>query len=222
MVEPSTAMLVAAAPSRVTAPSTFFTTEVLLADVLESVFESLATRLATVLVAKFFDDVTLLDFADVSLDEMFFVFELLEDSPNEEDLSKAAVSDSLEALDEFASVAKLSVVAVFAARLLFEDRFKLAFKVPELFDADVLLPEAFLVLLDAAAPSCAVVLLAAVPTLDEVLPPLDALLLNVELPTVPAVPFLPARALFDVEPKLAVALSDFALEAVVPRVPAAD
>jgi hypothetical protein len=55
------------------------------------------------------------------------------------------------------------------------------------------------------------VLLAAVPTVPEVLPPLEEVLFDAELPVVPAFPPESAAAVFAVEPKLAVLLPVFAL-----------
>jgi hypothetical protein len=65
-------------------------------------------------------------------------------------------------------------------------------------------------------------LLAAFPTVPEVLPPLDALLFDAELPLVPALPPVAAVAVFAVEPKPTVLLSLFALCAEASNVAAAD
>ena len=59
MVDPSTAMFFAVAESKLTAPSTLLTTCVLLTAVEELSSDLLAVRLATVLVAKSFDALTL-------------------------------------------------------------------------------------------------------------------------------------------------------------------
>jgi hypothetical protein len=118
-------------------------------------------------------------------------------------------------------VAKLSVVAVFAARLLVEERFKVAFNAA----AELLVPafvlEAFWVALAATAPPAAVVLFAAVLVDPELLPPPEDVLLEVELPNVFAVPFLPAAAKFRVEVEADVLLCVLALLAVAPNVAAA-
>jgi hypothetical protein len=117
-------------------------------------------------------------------------------------------------------VAKLSVVPVFAARFLFEDRFALAFNALAPLEELVPVLEAFCVELPEIAPPAAVVLLFAVPTVPAVLPPLAAWLLEVELPLVPAVPFLPAAAKFAVEPEADVlffALAEFDEAANVPE-----
>jgi hypothetical protein len=59
MVDPSTATFFALAESMLTAPCTFFTTEVFLTSLEEFVSDLLATRLATVLVVELFDALTL-------------------------------------------------------------------------------------------------------------------------------------------------------------------
>lgn len=109
-------------------------------------------------------------------------------------------------------------MAVLAARLLLEVAFKPAFSVAALLPEVVLVSEAFEVVLAASAPSDAVVLLAALPTLEEVLPPLAEPLLNAELPTEPAVPFLPATARLPVDPDDEVELLPFELLSVAASV----
>jgi hypothetical protein len=142
-----------------------------------------------------------------------FVFELLEDSPHEEDLLADADAANCEALEDAELVAKLSVrdleasllvaklsvVAVFAARLWLEEAVRLAFNVAALLLEPVSVDEAFFVSLADNAPMDAVALLFARPVVFEVLPPLEELLLLVELPTELAVPFAPAAARLAVE-----------------------
>lgn len=65
-------------------------------------------------------------------------------------------------------------------------------------------------------------LLAAFPTVPEVLPPLEALLFDAELPLVPALPPGAAVAEFAVDPKPTVLLSLFALCAEASNIAAAD
>jgi hypothetical protein len=72
------------------------------------------------------------------------------------------------------------------------------------------------------APIEAVALLLAVPVVLDVLPPLDELLLFVEFPTDPAVPFAPAAARFPVALNAPVELLVCVLFAVAPRVDEAD
>jgi hypothetical protein len=115
-------------------------------------------------------------------------------------------------------VAKLSVVAVLAARLLAEEAFRLAFNVSALVPVVVFVPEEFAVLLVDEPPLDALWLLAAVPTLDDVLPPLAELLLNDELPIDPALPLEPALTVFAVEPEDDVELVPFELFADAPSV----
>jgi hypothetical protein len=219
-----------------------------LTELKESESDLLATRLVTVLVAKLLDALTLWLEAELSIDATFTLAVLLEDSPNVEALLTEAASccwlareeDALVAkllltaledaelaarlslaawLDDLL-VAKLSVVPVFAARFLFEDRFALAFNALAPLEELVPVLEAFCVELPEIAPPAAVVLLFAVPTVPAVLPPLAAWLLEVELPLVPAVPFLPAAAKFAVEPEADVlffALAEFDEAANVPE-----
>jgi hypothetical protein len=118
-------------------------------------------------------------------------------------------------------VPKVSVVEVLAARVLLEDRFRLAFREAALLFAPALLLEELEVPFAAIAPPEAVVLLAAVPVPPELLPPPAEVLLEVELPNVFALPFLPAAAKFSVEPEVAVLLCEAALFSEAPRVAAA-
>jgi hypothetical protein len=112
-------------------------------------------------------------------------------------------------------------VAVFAARLLLEDRFRPAFSEAAPLLEPALVLEEFDVELAATAPSDAVVLFAAVPTPPELLPPPEEVLVSVELPYVFAVPLAPAAARFAVEPEVDVLLCEFDMFAEVARVPAA-
>ncbi len=97
-------------------------------------------------------------------------------------------------------VPKLSVVAVFAARFLLEERLALAVNEAAALPVFVLVPAVLFVELAATAGPFAVVVLAAVPTVPEVLPPLEEVLLDVELPADEPVPPLAAAAKFAVEP----------------------
>lgn len=110
---------------------------------------------------------------------------------------------------------------MFAARVLLEDRFRLAFSEAAPLPEPALVLEEFDVELAADAPSDAVVLFAAVPTPPELLPPPEELLLDVELPYVFAVPLAPAKAEFAVEPEVDVLLCEFELFAEAARVAAA-
>ena len=75
-------------------------------------------------------------------------------------------------------VAKLSDLDAFAFKLWLEEWFKLAASVAAALGRLVVVLELLLVPLLPEAPLAAVVVLFAVPTFDEVLPPLEALLLN--------------------------------------------
>lgn len=155
------------------------------------------------------------------MDEAFTLAVLLEDSANCDDLLAEAASICCEALEDAELVPKLSVVAVFAAKFWFEERFRLAFNVAALEPELVSEAEPLWVPLADNAPSEAVLLLVWPPVVFEVLPPPDAVLLLVELPDDPAVPFAPAAARLPVELKLPVALFAWLLLAVAPNVAAA-
>jgi hypothetical protein len=122
-----------------------------------------------------------------------------------------ADSVSFAALEDAALVAKLSVLAALAFKLWLEEWFKLAANVAAALVPLVVVLELLLVPLLAEAPLAAVVVLLAVPTFDEVLPPLEPLLLNVELPIEEELPPVAAVALFAVVPELDVLLFVFAL-----------
>lgn len=126
------------------------------------------------------------------------------------------------ALEDAAWVAKSSDLDAFAARLLFEARFKLPVNEAAALEAVVFVAAALLVPLVADPPLAAWVLLAALPTVSDVLPPLDEVLFDAELPFVPALPPVAAAAVFAVEPELDVPLLEFALFAAASNVAAAD
>lgn len=152
------------------------------------------------------------------------LFALLEDSANCDDLAREAFSAACWALEDDALVAKLSETAAFADKLLFEEAVKLAFKAAALVEELVSVLESLWVALLADPPLAAVVVLPAVPTFEEVLPPLEALLLNVELPVDEAVEPVVGKvaAEFAVEPEADVSLLACALFAVTPSVAPSD
>jgi hypothetical protein len=151
-----------------------------------------------------------------------WLFELLEDSPNDEVFMAEEDFAFCAALDDEALVAKLSVTAALADRLLLEDALRVAFNPFAVVAEVVFVPAAFVVELPDVAPLVAERLSPAVPALDEVLPPLAELLVFVALLTFVAVPFVPAATVFAVEPLLDVALPVFPVLAVTPRVAASD
>lgn len=110
----------------------------------------------------------------------------------------------------------------FADSFLSAARFKLAANEAALFEAVVSVVAAFVVAFVADPPLAAWVLLAAFPTVLEVLPPLEDLLFDAELPVVPAFPPGEADAEFAVDPKPSVLLLLFALCAEASNVAAAD
>ena len=121
-------------------------------------------------------------------------------------------------------VAKLSETAAFADKLLSEEAVKLAFKAAALVEELVSVLESLWVALLDDPPLAAVVVLPAVPTFEEVLPPLEALLLKVELPVDEAVEPVVGKvaAEFAVEPEADVSLLACALFAVAPSVAPSD
>jgi hypothetical protein len=119
-------------------------------------------------------------------------------------------------------VAKLSDLDVFADRLLFEARFKLPTNDAALFEPVVSVADVLLVEFVADPPLAAWVLLAALPTVPDVLPPLEEVLFEAELPVVPALPPGAAAAVFPVEPELRVPLLVSALFAEAFNAAAAD
>jgi hypothetical protein len=173
---------------------------------LDDASDSFAERLVTVLVAKSFDLFTLCVDADFSEALIAVALESFEASENWAEFFVASDAACCADLDEDASVEKSSDLDALADKLLFEARFKLPDRAAALWEPVVSVAAALLVPLVADPPSAEWVLLAAVPIVPELLPPLDDVLCDVELPLVPALP--PGRdvAVFVVEPKLAVPL----------------
>jgi hypothetical protein len=179
-------------------------------------------RLATVLVAELSDELRLSDFAELLVAVMLLLLALLEAAENCADLSAEADAASSPDLEEDAVVAKLSVLAALASKLLFEARSALPDNDAELELVFVAVLELLPVALPEIAPSDAVALSVAEPTVPEVLPPLAEVLLDVGLPFESAVPFAPAAARFAVKPLADVLLLPFALSAAAVIVPEAD
>jgi hypothetical protein len=155
---------------------------------------------------------------------MSVAFELLEDSATCAPVVTDAFSAACWALEDDLLVAKLSEAAALADKFLLEERFKLAFKAPALLPEFVAVLEALLVELLDDPPLAAEVVLFAVPTLEEVLPPLVPLSLDVEFPVDEA---LEGRrpdgvaAAFAVDPEADVSLLACAVFAEAPNVAAA-
>ena len=106
--------------------------------------------------------------------------------------------------------------------LLLDARFKVAPNDAALFEALVAVFAVLLVKLVADPLLDECVLFAAESAVDEVLPPLEALLLGLELPVVPAPPPVPDDALLAVVPLAAVSLALSALFSAAFNVRAAD
>jgi len=156
--------------------------------VLELVSDLLATRLATVLVAKLFDEFTSCD--DVSLTEFIelLLSELLESSAQFDALFAVRASEAVALFD----VPNVSEAFLLAAKLVvkpwFEERLTLPFSELAAVNEVVLLPAELLVASPAIAGPDVVGLLVVVPVLPEVLPPLDAVLAELEPAVSVAVP----------------------------------
>jgi hypothetical protein len=150
--------------------------------------------------------------------------ELLEDSAACAPVVTDAFSADCWALEDDALVAKLSEAAALADKLLLEERFKLAFKDAAPLPEFVVVSEALWVELLADPPLAAEVVLPAVPTFEEVAPPLVPLSLDVELPVDEALEGsrpLGVVAAFAVDPEADVSLLAWALLAEAPNVAAA-
>jgi hypothetical protein len=153
--------------------------------------------------------------------------ELLEDSAACAPVVTDAFSADCWALEDDALVAKLSEAAALADKLLLEERFKLAFKDAAPLPEFVAVSEALWVELEDDPPLAAEVVLPAVPTLEDVLPPLVPLLLDVELPVEEALEGSKVLlsgvvvAAFAVDPEADVSLLAWALLAEAPNVAAA-
>ena len=153
---------------------------------------------------------------------MLFVLEALDASADCEALVVEADAASCAASEDDLLVAKSSVVAPLAVRLLLAAAFRLPLSDAALFAAVVSVLELLPVALYDDPPLAARVLLAALPTVPEVLPPLEEVLSEVELPSVAALPPGAAVAPFAVEPLLVVPLELFASFAAALRVAASD
>jgi hypothetical protein len=199
-------MLVASASSSETAPSMLFVMRELFTEWLDDMSDSFAEKLAVVLVEKSFDLLTSCVDADFSDVLNAVALESFEASENAAEFFLESDAACCADLDDDASVEKSSDFDAFADKLLFEARFKLPDKEAALWDPVVSVAAALLVALVADPPFAAWVLLAALPTVPEVLPPLEDVLFDTELPVVPALPPGAALALFAVEPKAAVPL----------------
>jgi hypothetical protein len=108
-------------------------------------------------------------------------------------------TESVEALDVPNVSEAFFVAAKVVVKPLLDEVFRLAFSVAEPVNEVVLLPEALVVKSPATAGPVVVGLLAVVPVLPEVLPPLDAVLADIEEAVSVAVPFFVEAAKAPVE-----------------------
>jgi hypothetical protein len=188
-LEPSTAMLVAVASPMLRAPWTLSVSAKLFTAVLELVSDLVAARLATVLVAKAFDEVMSCVEASVSEFVELLLLALFDASAKFDDLFAAFDTESVEALDVPNVSEAFFVAAKVVVKPLLDEVFRPAFSVLAAVNEVVLLPEALAVKSPATAGPVVVGLLAVVPVLPEVLPPLAAVLADDELAVSVAVPF---------------------------------
>jgi hypothetical protein len=149
--------------------------------VLELVSDLVAARLATVLVANAFDELTSSVFVSLSEFVELLLLALSDASAQFDAEFDAFDTEFVEALD----VPNVSVAFFVAAKVvvkpLLDEVFMPAVNEAAPVNEVVLLPEAFVVKSPATAGPVVVGLLAVVPVLPEVLPPLDAVLADVEL-----------------------------------------
>ncbi|WP_433971080.1 hypothetical protein [Tunturiibacter lichenicola] len=148
-------MLVAAASAKVTAPSMLFVIAVCLTELLEDTSDSLAARLATVLVANLSDELTSCLEDEFSDAVIFVALASFDASAAEEASVVASDAASFDALEDADWVANLSELEVLADNFLFEARFKLAANEAALFEALVSVAAAFVVAFVADPPLAA-------------------------------------------------------------------
>jgi hypothetical protein len=167
--------------------------------VLELVSDLVAARLATVLVANAFDEAVSSVF--VSLNEFVELLLLaLFDASAQFDAEVAALdTEFVEALDVPNVSEAFFEAANVVVKPLLDEVFTPAVKDEAPVNEVVSLPAAFVVKSPATAGPLVVGLLAVVPVLPEVLPPLEAVLADDELAVSVAVPFFPEAANAPVE-----------------------
>lgn len=205
-LELSTAMLVAVALPMLSAPSMSSVLSKLFTAVLELVSDLLATRLATVLVAKLFDEFTSCD--DVSLTEFIelLLLALFDASAKFDDLLADNASDSVEALEVPNVSEAFFVAANVVVKPLLEELTLLAFSEAEPVNVLALLLAELSVESPAEPGPDVDGPLVVVPMLPEVAPLLADWLLDAEDALSVAVPFLVELAKALVELVLPVAL----------------
>lgn len=192
-LELSTAMLVAVASPMLRAPSTSSVLAKLFTAVLELVSDLVAARLAARLVAKAFVLVTALVF--VSLNEFveLLLLALFDASAKFDDFVAAFDTEFVEALDVPNVSEAFFVAANVVVKPLLDEVLSLAVNEAAAFNEVVLLPAALVVKSPATAGPVVLGPLDVVPVLPEVLPPLAAVLADVEEAVSVAVP-LPFEA----------------------------
>jgi hypothetical protein len=192
-------MFVAVASPMVSAPWISSVFEKFFTAVLELVSDLEDTRLATVLVAKSFDELTSWFAVSLRLFIELLLLELFESSAKFDAVFAVRASEAVEDLEvpnvseAFCEPAKVAFKDLVLAKLL------LALNAPAAFNEVVLLPEALLVKSPATAGPFVAGPLLVEPVLLDVLPPLDAALAELEEAVSEAEPFLADAAKAPVE-----------------------
>jgi hypothetical protein len=167
--------------------------------VLELVSDLVAARLATVLVANAFDELTSSVFVSLSEFVELLLLALSDASAQFDAEFDAFDTEFVEALDVPNVSEAFFVAAKVVVKPLLDEVFMPAVNEAAPVNEVVLLPAAFVVKSPATAGPLVVGLLAVVPVLPEVLPPLDAVLADDELAVSVAVPCFPEAAKAPVE-----------------------
>lgn len=187
---------------------------------LELVSDFVSTRLATVLVAKLFDELMSCDDVSLNVFVELLLLALFDASAKFDDFAATLDTEFVEALD----VPKVSEAFFVAAKVvvkpLLDVVLSLAVFVAAAVNDAVLLPAELLVVSPADAGPVVVGLLVVVPVFPEVLPPLDAVLAELEPAVSVAVPESVDEAEAEVELLLPCLLSVVARLPVVANVAA--
>jgi hypothetical protein len=167
--------------------------------VLELVSDFVSARLATVLVAKLFDELMLCDDVSLNVFVELLLLALFEASAQFDDFAATFDNEFVEALDVPNVSEAFFVEEALAVKPLFDEVFTLPFSEAEPVNEVVLLLAELVVESPAAAPPDALGPLVVEPTLPDVLPPLAALLLDAEVAVSEALPPTGAVAYAEVE-----------------------
>jgi hypothetical protein len=148
--------------------------------VLELVSDFVSARLATVLVAKLFDELMSCDDVSLNVFVELLLLALFEASAQFDDFAATFDNEFVEALDVPNVSEAFFVEEALAVKPLFDEVFKVPFSEAEPVNVFVLVPELLLVESPAVPPPLEYGLLRVEPTPPEVLPPLADVLLDAE------------------------------------------